>query len=196
MVAQRKCTPLLSAGAAVTVISPKITSLLRKYRDKGLLTHIERNYRKGDIGSAFMAIVATDSGETNQRVVSDAKAAWVLLNVVDVPGQCDFIMPSVLRRGALTIAISTGGASPALAKTVRKRLEGIYGSEIPRYLRFLKDTRTKVIGRVNDNRKRGRLLKALASDKILKLLLQRGFEAAREAALRCLEKSNREEGFR
>jgi precorrin-2 dehydrogenase/sirohydrochlorin ferrochelatase len=184
-VAERKCLPILAAGARVTIISPKITSVLEKQREKGMLRHIGRNYRTGDIRSAFVVIVATDSEEINRKVVSDARAEGVLLNVVDNPSLCNFIVPSVLRRGALTIAVSTGGVSPAMARTIRKRLEGLYGTDFSKYLSFLKDIRIEVMEEIQDKRRRGLLLKELASDGILQVLMQNGFQTARKAALHC-----------
>ncbi len=176
--------PLLASGAKVTVISPEITSLLEKQREKGMLRHIGRNYRAGDIRSAFLVIVATDSMNINRRVVSDAESQGVLLNVVDNPSLCSFIVPSVLRRRHLTIAVSTGGVSPAMARTIRKGLEQLYGPEFSKYLRFLRDIRKSVMGEIQDRRKRGLLLKQLASDEILRTLANKGFQAARKAALR------------
>ncbi len=183
-VAERKCMPLLASGAKVTVISPEITSLLEKQREKGMLRHIGRNYRAGDIRSAFLVIVATDSAEINRGVVSDAESQGVLLNVVDNPSLCNFIVPSVLRRRHLTIAVSTGGVSPAMARTIRKGLEQLYGPDFSKYLRFLRDIRKSVMGEIQDRRKRGLLLKQLASDEILRTLANKGFQAARKAALR------------
>lgn len=187
-VAERKCLPLLTAGAKVTIISPRITSILEKQREKGLLKHIGRNYRTGDIRSAFVVIVATDSAEINMKVVSDARSQEVLLNVVDNPLLCNFIVPSVLRRGPLTIAISTSGVSPAMARTIRKRLEQLYGPEFSKYLRFLKDIRVKAMEEMQDKRKRGLLLKELASDEILHILMLKGFPEARRSALSCRQK--------
>ncbi len=181
--AERKCVPLLKAGARVTIVSPAISTLLEKYKRKGALTHLERNYRTEDIKSAFLAVVATDSAPINRKVASDAGAHRVLLNVVDNPSLCNFIMPSVLRRGPLTIAVSSGGASPTMARSIRKRLEGLYGSDFSRYLKFLGVVRSRVMEATQDKKKRGSLLKALASDDIMEILFKRGFHAARREAL-------------
>lgn len=182
-VAERKCLPLLAAGAAVTIISPGITSVLEKRRDKGMLRHIRRSYRSGDIRSAFIVIVATDSEEINKKVVSDAGSQTVLLNVVDNPSLCNFIVPSVLRRGPLTIAVSTGGVSPAMARTVRKKLERLYGPDFSRYLAFLRDIRKNAKAEIRDRRIRNRLLKDLASDEIVQILMHKKFQAAKDAAI-------------
>lgn len=162
-VAERKCSALIRAGGRITVISPAITKRLMGYREKGLIRHIQRGYKSCDIKTAFIVIAATDSGETNEKVARDVMAAGKLLNVVDVPAQCNFIVPSVLRRGLLTIAISTGGASPAMAKAIRKELQRLYGPEYSRYLDRLRDVRLKVMKEIPDKREREKFLKGLAA---------------------------------
>lgn len=161
-VAERKCSSLLKAGARVTVISPGITGRLAAYREKRMIKHIPRGYRRGDIRSAFLVIAATGSEETNQRVAEEAMAEDKLLNVVDTPSLCNFIAPSVVKRGLLTIAISTGGASPAMAKEIRKDIQRIYGPEYARYLNFLRDARSKAMKEIPDKREREKFLKRLA----------------------------------
>lgn len=188
--AERKCAPLISAGAEVTVISPGITRRLEAHKEKGLIRHIRRSYRKGDIDSAFAVIVATDSEETNRRVAADAAAGKVLLNVVDNPSLCNFIVPSILRRGPLTIAVSTGGVSPAMARAIRRELEGRYGSHFSEYLRFLKAIRMRAIKGIREKGERERFLKGLASEELVGILVRKGFEAAKQEALYRLKKLN------
>jgi precorrin-2 dehydrogenase/sirohydrochlorin ferrochelatase len=183
-VAERKCLDLLKAGARVTIISPGITRTLQRYREKGHLKHICRNYRKGDIRSALIVIVATDSDATNGQVAADAARAGVLLNVVDNPSRCTFIAPSVLTRGPLTIAISTGGASPAMARTIRKEIEQRYGAEVSAYLRFVEGVRRRALRELSDKGERERFLKGLASDEMMALLRRRGFQEAKQTALK------------
>lgn len=162
-VAERKCAALLKAGAKITLVSSLLTKRLATYKEKGLIRHVRRGYRRTDIRSAFIIIAATDSEEMNRRVANDALAADKLLNVVDTPSLCNFIVPSVVRRGLLTIAISTGGASPAMAKAIRKELQKLYGPEYSRYLKFLKGARMKAMKEIPDKRKRERFLKDLVS---------------------------------
>lgn len=162
-VAERKCSSLIKAGARVTVISPEITGRLAAYKEKGMIKHIPRSYRRGDIRSAFLVIAAAGSEETNQRVAEEAKGGNKLLNVVDTPSLCNFIAPSVVKRGLLTIAISTGGASPAMAKEIRKDLQKIYGPEYARYLNFLRDARSKAMKEIPDKKEREKFLKELAA---------------------------------
>src|SRR3989304_4277334 len=91
-VAERKCASLIKTDAEITLIAPEITKKLKGYKDKGLIKHIERTYRKGDIRSAFIVISATDFSETNERVARDAKSLHKLTNVVDTPDLCNFIV--------------------------------------------------------------------------------------------------------
>jgi len=186
-VAERKCLPLIMGGGRVVVISPQLTQRLEALKDKGLLRHISRHYRKGDIKAAFVAIAATDSREINTKVAAEAAMHNTLLNVVDTPLLCNFIVPSVLRRGPLTIAISTGGVSPAMAKTIRKNLEVLYSAELSKYMRLLNSIRTKAMKEIPDKTKRSALLKGLASQKIMRILVENGFRRARNIALTSLQ---------
>lgn len=123
-VAERKVEGLLRVGAWVTLISPGCTAHLQKLGDEGRIRREERPYRAGDLAGAFLVIAATDQREVNQAVAQEAEAQGTLLNVVDVTRLCSFIAPSIIRHGPVTVAISTGGLSPALAKKIRLELEG------------------------------------------------------------------------
>lgn len=127
--ALRKTQALLECGAAVEVISPALCPGLEELASNGPLKVLLRRYRRGDLKGAALAIAASDDGEVNRAVSEEAKASGVPVNVVDVPGLSSFIVPSVLRRGELTIAVSTGGRSPALARRIRAELERSMGEE-------------------------------------------------------------------
>lgn len=176
-IAERKILSLLKAGATVTVVSPAITAMLRKEKEKKSLTHIARSYRKGDLMGSALVIAATDDLSVNTQVARDAPS---LVNVVDVPKECSFIAPSVIKRGPLTIAISTGGISPAFSKTIRQELKKIYGSEIGEYLNFVGSIRKKALAGISDTKKRERFLKDLASGKLLQSLRTKGFRVVRK----------------
>ena len=177
-IAERKTLSLLKAGAAVTVVSPAITARLRKEKEKKRLTHIARKYRKGDLRESVLVIAATNSPSVNTQIAADAP---FLVNVVDVPIECSFIAPSVVKRGPLTIAISTGGVSPAFSKTIRQELEKIYGLEIGEYLNFVASIRKKASAGIRDKKKRERFLKDLASGRILQNLRKKGFQVVKIA---------------
>ena len=172
-VAERKILLLVKADAVITVISPQLTGRLLKEKEKKRIRHISRSYKINDLKGAFIVIAATDSPEINSRVAKDAPA---LVNVVDVPSQCNFIAPSVVKRGPLTIAISTGGISPALSKTIRRELEKLYGPMFSEYLKFVKKLREKAMVEIKDKKQREKFLKSLASEKVLKTLRAKGFE--------------------
>jgi precorrin-2 dehydrogenase/sirohydrochlorin ferrochelatase len=176
-VAERKILALLKAGADVTVISPEIKKRIAGEKLKGRIKHIPRQYRKGDVKNAFLVIAATDSEEINEKVSKDATC---LVNVVDTPSLCNFIVPSVLQRGPLTIAVSTGGISPALSKLIRQELEKLYGPELAEYLSLLEKIRKRAMRDIRDKRKRTEFLKSLASEKVIKMLREKGFREVEE----------------
>ena len=123
-IGEEKVRRLLECGAAVVVISPEVSEGVRRLADDGRLTWTARAYEAGDLAGAFIAIAATDDNSVNRAIAKEAKTRNVLLNVVDVTHLCTFIAPSVVRRGEVTIATSTGGASPALARKFREELSG------------------------------------------------------------------------
>ena len=122
-VAERKAQGLLDCGATISVISPKVTSGIQEMAQDGRLQWKPREYQKGDLKGAFLAIAATDRKEVNEAIAKEAAIEKVVLNVVDNAPLCTFIAPSVVSRGDVTVAVSTGGASPALARKLRESLE-------------------------------------------------------------------------
>lgn len=122
-VAERKVEGLLAAGARVTVLAPALTARLLAWVREGRIGHVGRAYRTGDLEGYRVAFAATDDGQVNAAVAGEARERAVWLNAADDPGHSDFILPSVLRRGDLVVAVTTGGASPALARAVREELE-------------------------------------------------------------------------
>lgn len=122
-VAARKVDGLLAAGAAVTVISPDVTPALAALAAERRVEYVARGYAPGDLDGYALAFAATDDGAINAAVAAEGRRLGVWVNAADDPAHCDFILPSVLRRGALTVAVSTGGASPALARVVREEIE-------------------------------------------------------------------------
>ena len=128
-VALRKVEALLGHGARVEVVSPALASELDDLAQSGQIRVLRRRYQAGDLKGAFLAIAATDDRETNLQVVKEARDSAVLVNVADDPERSDFIVPSYMRRGDVTVAVSTGGKSPALARKMRTRLERELGDE-------------------------------------------------------------------
>jgi len=128
-VALRKVNILLEHEANVEVISPELCPELSQLAKSRAIQVLQKNYNGGDLQGAFIAIAATDDGEINNKVAEEARAKGVLVNVVDDSEHSDFIVPSQFRRGDITIAVSTAGKSPALARKIRTRLEKDFGTE-------------------------------------------------------------------
>lgn len=137
-VATRKVRTLLRAGAAVTVIAPVLTPALRRTKR---LRRIRRCYRPGDLRGARLAIAATDDLAVNERVCREAARRRVLVNCIAPPAAGHFIVPSQVRRGGIHLAISTGGASPAFAKQLRRDLEEFLGQTYPARLKKMSAAR-------------------------------------------------------
>ena len=121
-IAEGKIEKLRQTGAVVTVISPEVSPAIGQYADDGTVRWRQREYRTGDLEGAFIAIAATNRRDVNQLIFEDAERQGILLNVVDDPPRCSFIAPSIVERGPVTLAISTGGVSPALARKLRESL--------------------------------------------------------------------------
>ena len=122
-VAEGKISRLLDSGARIRVVSPDATPGIRQFAAGGSVQWEQRKYRDGDLEGAFIAIAATNVREVNRRIFEEANQRGVMLNAVDDPPNCSFIAPSIVQRGPVTLAISTGGVSPALARKLRESLQ-------------------------------------------------------------------------
>lgn len=141
---EAKVRGLLEAGARVTLISPFAHEGLEPLAASGGLTWLRRSYRWGDLAGFALAFVHLPERSLHARIAQEARARGVWLNAVDDPAHCDFILPAVHRQGDLTIAVSTGGAAPALGVRIKQRLAGEYGPEYARYLGLLRSLRPLV----------------------------------------------------
>jgi siroheme synthase-like protein len=162
-VAARKVESLLEAGAQVTVVSPRLSPPMASFAANGSVIHIARDYRPGDISGCVLAYAATDDPKLHRELAAEARALGIPVNVVDVPELCTFIAPAVMQRGALQIAISTGGASPAFAARLRRELEDRFGAEYARTLEVLRAARRRLHADEIDQAERMRRLKDLAN---------------------------------
>ncbi|MDP6127037.1 MAG: bifunctional precorrin-2 dehydrogenase/sirohydrochlorin ferrochelatase, partial [Dehalococcoidales bacterium] len=142
-VALRKVETLLEHGADVQVISPDLCTELVSLAERKEIDTVTREYRPGDLKDAFVAIVATDNSKINRQIAAEAREQNVLVNVVDDADNSDFIAPSYLRRGGISIAISTSGESPALARKLRTMLEKDFGDEYGRLSVLISQVRAK-----------------------------------------------------
>jgi len=136
-VAARKAASLLECGARVTVIAPEVCAEIEEFN----VALIRRPYEPGDAANYRLVVTATGVAEVDRAVFEDAEKAGVLVNAADNPEVCRFILPSVLRRGPVSIAVSTGGASPYLAVWLRRRIGEVVGPEFETVAAFLGEAR-------------------------------------------------------
>ena len=144
-VAQRKTATILPAGARLTVISPTITVGLKKLRDSGAISHLQREYRTGDLDGAFMAIAATNRRDVNRAVAEEAGRLGILVEITDNPTAGNVTSPALVRQGDLSIAISTNNRAPALSAVIKKELTEIFGPEYAQTVRILGTVREKLL---------------------------------------------------
>jgi len=156
IIAQRKVETLLEAGALVTVVSPQITEQLDAYGQSNRISVRQRGFIPSDVDGVSLVISATDDPTTQTEVASIAASKNVLVNTVDKPELCSFIVPAILRRGDITIAISTSGKSPSLAAELRARLDRVLTEEFARTANVLGAVRQEVHRQFagSDDRKR------------------------------------------
>jgi siroheme synthase-like protein len=136
-----KVEGLLACDATVTLIAPDAVPALEAYAEEGSITWERRAYEPRDLEGKFMVIAATSESEVNIGVYEDAERRAMLVNVVDVPPLCNFILPAIVRSGPLAIAISTAGASPALAKRMKREIADAFGEPYARLAIMLNDAR-------------------------------------------------------
>lgn len=168
-IAERKVRSLLKCGASVTVISPRLKGGLNQLVSQGRLAHEARTYKRGDLAGAALAIIAINDREAGKAIAEDAHGMNIPVNVVDRPELCTFIVPAVLRRGHLTMAVSTGGSSPAWSRHIKRRLGAEYGEEFTRLFDTLASLRLALMHEIDDPALRRKLLLKLADDSILDL---------------------------
>ena len=172
-VATRKVESLLAAGARVTVVSPSVSATLAAMTETHEILHHARPYRRGDLQGAVLAYAATNDKALHAEIAAEAAAASVLLNVVDRPSFCSFIAPALMTRGAVSVAVSTGGASPALASRLRRDIEKTVGPEYGLAAAILGELRPIVGGAEIAPAERARVFRALADSPLLGALRAR-----------------------
>ncbi|MCF8034275.1 MAG: bifunctional precorrin-2 dehydrogenase/sirohydrochlorin ferrochelatase [Desulfarculaceae bacterium] len=143
-VASRKLASLLAAGARVRLVSPELAPETRELTGDPKVELFSRGFEPADLEGAWLVVCATSDEALNRAVAAAGEQAGVFVNVVDVPPLCSFIVPAVVRRGELTVAVSTGGASPAAARRLRQRLDDEFGPEWGPYLAVLRAARARL----------------------------------------------------
>jgi precorrin-2 dehydrogenase/sirohydrochlorin ferrochelatase len=172
-VAEEKIDGLLRAGAKVLVVAPRATARIRAWARAKKIRWERRKFRASDLSDLFLVVAATSSPALHARIYRQAGRRGILCNVVDDPEHCDFYYGSVVRRGALQIAISTAGHSPALAQRLRKQIEQEFGEEYELWLEELGKARKKLFGKAISAQRRRALLHRLASQASFEVFLRR-----------------------
>src|SRR5690242_13351819 len=174
-----KVEGLLACDGRVVLIAPEAEPELERLADEGSIEWVRREYRPGDLEATFMAIAATNDTDVNIAVYNDAEQRAMLVNVVDVPPLCNFILPAIVRTGPLAIAISTAGASPALAKRMKAQIAETYGEPYARLAVLLNEVRGWAKGTLPTYQDRKAFFEGIVNgDPDPIALLERGEEAA------------------
>jgi len=177
-VASRKVEGLLTADFKVKVVSPKLTAELQALVSSGAIKFVQRPYQHGDLEGAFLVIAATNDPAVNQAVWAEAVQRGCLINVVDDPQHSNFILPAVLQRGEMSIAISTGGGSPALARRLRERLEDLIGPEYGTLTEVLAELRPDLIAGFPPGEARLKAALRIVDSNILHVIQDQGKDVA------------------
>ena len=168
-VGTRKAQTLLKCGATVRVVSREIADRLKTLAETLPLTLEQRDYREEDLAGIFLVFGATDNEALNRRIAEDAERRGLLVNIADRPEACNFVLPSVVHRGDLTLSISTSGKSPAFARKLRKDLEKQFGEEYAGFLDLMGRIRARLLAEAHAPEKHKALFGALIEGHLLEL---------------------------
>lgn len=177
-VAERKIESLLAHGAAVRLAARTLTPGLKRYVDEGRVMHLGPEFEESQLDRIFLVVAATDDAAMNRKVSEHARLKGLLINAVDQPEDCNFIVPSVLRRGDLVIAVSTSGKSPAMAKKVREDLEESFGPEYGAFLNLMGNVRELILARGLSGEENKRIFQSLIHSSIPESLKKKDWEEA------------------
>jgi precorrin-2 dehydrogenase/sirohydrochlorin ferrochelatase len=169
-VAERKVESLLRCRGRVTVISPDLTPRLKELLSHSKIQHLCREYQRGDFEGDFLVFVATNDSGVNAEASKEALEKGILVNTVDTPERCNFVVPSVVDRDDLVITVSTSGKSPALAKKIREELEAIYGEEYSIFLTIMGAVRERLLKASNNSEKNRTIFYRLVDSNMLDLI--------------------------
>ncbi|UCG21622.1 MAG: bifunctional precorrin-2 dehydrogenase/sirohydrochlorin ferrochelatase [Deltaproteobacteria bacterium] len=176
-VGARKVKTLLSCGASVALVSPEVVEWLEEKIQEGAVDLVGKYYEEKQLEGCSLVIAATDDLELNSRIARDAEERGLLCNVVDYPQEGNFILPALIQRGALTLAISTAGKSPALARQIREDLEQRFGMEYANFLDIMGAVRSRLLKESQDSRANKEKFDGLVKSELLELV-RRGDLAA------------------
>jgi precorrin-2 dehydrogenase/sirohydrochlorin ferrochelatase len=179
-VAERKVVRLLDFGASVIVVAKTLTNSLDAMGKTGRIKHIDADYDKSFLDDAFLVIGATDRHDINAKISADGREKGILVNIVDEPDKCDFILPSLIKQGDLLIAISTGGKSPALAKKLREEMEQLFGTEYQSLLEVMGQLREKLVMKGRSSDENRRVFESVVHSDILKHIKDKRWDKVRK----------------
>ncbi len=185
-VALRKVESLLSCRARVKLVSPELCRELQGMVDEERIEWQAKFYERKDIQEAFLVFAATDRSEVQKLVAEDADRASLLVNVADSPIDCSFQVPASHRQGELLVAISTGGASPALATRIRKKIAKLYGDEYGLLVELLADIRQRVLEMSDSCQENKQLFETLASGDLETFIRGKNWQALKKKLLEIL----------
>jgi precorrin-2 dehydrogenase/sirohydrochlorin ferrochelatase len=171
-VAERKVESLLGTGAEIVVISPAVTDRLELLAQENRIVLRRRLYQQGDCADAALVFSATDDRGSGAAIFADATESGVPVNTADQPELCDFIMPAVVRRGDVAVAISTGGSSPGLAAQLKRKIGSIIGPEYAKFAAMLARSRSEIRRRIPDAAARNAAHERILNSDILERLKQ------------------------
>lgn len=189
-VASRKAKLLLAAGASLKVVAPEICDSLRNRTDDGDINFIERDYESTDIDGVDLIIAATNNRQVNEQISKDARALQLPVNVVDSPELCSFIVPSIIDRSPVMVAVSSGGSSPVLARLLRARLESLIPSSYGRLATLLKSYRDKVKQRFSQESQRRKFWEKMLQGSLTELMFSGQEDSARKLLEEAIEKGD------
>ena len=176
-VGTRKVMTLLNCGAKVTVVSSDVAEKLQELSDGDIIKLEKRPFQISDLDEMFLVMGATDNQEINREIHSEAERLGVLCNIADRPEVCNFILPAIVNRGDLIIAISTSGKSPAFAKKIRKDLEKVFGTEYAGFLKLMGEIRNKLLSEDHKPEAHKHLFEQLIQRDLVKMIKDRNIAA-------------------
>ncbi len=190
-VALRKVKNLLSYGAQILVVSPRVLSEIEQLSVERKVTVFQEKYSSNFLEGCCLVFGATDDREVNKRVAVDAQKAGIPVNIADNPSLCTFLVPAVLKRGSLTVSVSTEGKSPSLSGRIKRNLENSFGEEFSLFLDYLGEVRKEILQEIKDPAVRKKIFIEISDPEMVKLV--QGGDLSRLKA-KCREIINKYQG--
>ena len=191
-VAARKIRTLLEFDARITVIADRALQQVRDLREAGKIRMYEGIGFEAELDGAFLAVAATSDRELNNRVYNQCKIRNIPVNVADCPDECTFVFPAVVKRGDVVVGVTSSGASPALTRSIRERIEQVFPADFQQAVEAIRDARNRVMESVRDPGSRNKLLNEMV-DRIEPLCRDTDIEDIRLLADKIIEEHEDEE---